>query len=1177
MDGKINETLEKDTELRFPHIYSVEASAGSGKTYTLTLRFLQFLLSRRNIENNNLKNILGITFTNNSAKEMKMQVLNKLKSLNLGLLDADTLRYIYDITSFSRGTSGDNASDGRLSDGSFSDGGDPSASLSGFYADAAAYAAADADAVAKTAKNLAGNLIDAILSNYHDFQIRTIDSFTSKILKASAAEMELPPDFEISTESSGITDYAVLKMIESAEHGVLDKFLDLLSRNASRDGIDFNPADRIKIEMKRLLEIESDRNSEFLADFSVQEKLDENLKPVIDGLKGLLESAEKEGMEINGRFKPETIEKIKNYLNDKNYFGLVNDRKGFPYKNKKDYSEKWEELYDRFNGYMPEIAKLKSLPYLTMYESFKKELLNAYKILGLVYISDVNKKLSRFLRENSVPEVYFQLGNSIYHYFIDEFQDTSKVQWQNLKPLIEESLAKGGSLFTVGDLKQALYGFRGADYKIMKALNGGGGRSFPSIEEFKKVSLKFNYRSDKILVDYVNNVFKIDLKRKAEAVGDPAGFLTYEQNTPLDETGGHIHNGGYCSTEIFKKEDKNKDRDNKNKDGYNEHNNNDNKEKEENEPQGGPSEFNVLNAIEARLLETIDDLVKVRNYGCGDIAILAQKNKYLNYLAGLLIERGYKVVTQSSLDIRNRKIIREIEMLLNFLNAPIDDFNFGSFIIGNIFEKKIGSQCGKKYAREEFEKFLFETNLNNAKGEPLYILFRERYKDLWNECFEELFNKTGYLPPYETALYIYKTFNIAENFREESAYLAHFLDAVQYAEEKGCADLNDLLDLMKTDNSNSNFNAADSDELFYIDLPEVKDAVTLLTVHKAKGLQWDAVINVFIAEENYALMPDMAKSAGGKGKKINYFAAESCDTTNNAGFDDAEYINTDRYLNLFYITKSMFEAKKEGLSRSPYLESIYYDAVKDQNISDLNNLYVALTRAKHEMYNFIIAAEECPLPEISLGEKKFKKSIENESAENASDIENGTAVLNCGYCDIGYEYGIKSGSQYLSVKRGDVYHKILSEIKYAEDFENLDALIEKCMLLLRFKPAGEDFDETKADIKEKILRIKNDDCLSKLFNNELCSVYTEKEYLSASGAICRMDRISIFNNIEELKELKLCEICILDYKTGHIDKKEKENYELQMQRYKSILKDIYKDKEISAIVYNIDGGELFHF
>ena len=1142
MDGKINETLEKDTELRFPHIYSVEASAGSGKTYTLTLRVLQFLLSSRNIKNNSLTNILGITFTNNSAKEMKTQVLNKLKSLNLGLLDADTLSYIYDITSF---------------------GGDPSGSVSTF------------------AVKAAENLIDNILSNYHDFQIRTIDSFTSKILKASAAEMGLPPDFEISTESSGITDYAVFKMIESAEQGVLEKFLDLLSRNISRDGIDFNPADKIKNEMKRLLEIESDYNSEFIADFSVQEKLDENLKPVIDGLKFLLEAAEKEGLEINGRFKPETIEKIKNYLNDKNYFGLINDRKGFPYKNKKNsaagYSEKWEELYDSFNGYMPEIAKLKSLPYLTLYESFKNELLNAYKILGLVYISDVNKKLSRFLRENSVPEVYFQLGNSIYHYFIDEFQDTSKVQWLNLKPLIEESLSKGGSLFTVGDLKQALYGFRGADYKIMKALNDDAGRSFPSLEEFKKVSLKFNYRSDKILVDYVNSVFKKDLKRKAEAVGDPAGFLTYEQDTPPDETGGHINTGGYCSTEIFKKEDKNYENKHNNDNGKDSGGDkNKDKSQYENEPQGSnSSEFNVLTVIEDRLLETIDDLVKVRNYDCGDIAILAQKNKYLNYLAGMLIEKGYKVVTQSSLDIRNRKIIREIEMLLNFLNSPIDDFNFGSFIIGDIFRKKIGSQSGKEYAREEFEKFLFETNLN-LKNEPLYILFRERYGDLWSECFEELFGKTGYLPPYETTLYIYKVFNIAENFSEESAYLAHFLDAVQFAEEKGCADLNNLLDLIKTDNnnnSNSNFNAVDAGELFYIDLPEVKDALTLLTVHKAKGLQWGAVINVFVAEENYALMPDNAKSAGGKGKKINYFAAES---------GDAEDPNTHKHLNLLYITKSMFEGKKDEPPRSPYLESVYYGALKDQNISDLNNLYVALTRAKHEMYNFIIAAVDCPLPSISLGEKIFKNKnvIENKNAENAGGFESLSTVLNCGFCDIGYEYAIKTGSQYFSVKRGDVYHKILSEIKYTEDFENLDSLIEKCMLLLRFKPAGEDFYETKADIKEKILRIKENDYLSKLFNRELCSVYTEKEYLSAYGAICRIDRISVFNDLKnDLKESESesGEICILDYKTGHIDKKEKENYESQMLKYKSILKDIYKDKKISAIVYNIDAGDLFHF
>ena len=1095
MDNKINETLEKDTELRFPHIHSVEASAGSGKTYTLTLRVLQFLLSRNNIPDNKLANILGITFTNNSAKEMKTQVLGKLKSMRLGLLDAGTLRYISDITDF---------------------GGQSPASA-------------------------AENLIDGILSDYHDFQIRTIDSFTSKILKASAAEIGLPPDFEISTESSPAINYAVINMVESAGQTVLDEFLGLLDRNISGDGIDFNPVKKIKGEMKRLLETESDYNEEFSSDFSFKAKLDENLNPLIEGLKYLLKTAENEGLEIKGNFKKDTVDKIKNFLNDKNYFGLVNDRKGFPYKNSKKqktasdnggYSEKWEELFDGFDKYLPDIAKLKSLPYLILYESFKKELINAYKISGLVYISDINKKLSRFLSESYVPEIYFQLGNNIYHYFIDEFQDTSKVQWRNLKPLIEESLSKGGSLFTVGDLKQALYGFRGADYKIMKALMDDGGKSFPSLNEFKKVSLKFNFRSDKVLVDYVNSVFKSAVRDRAEYVGDPAGFLTYEQDTPLDEGGKNINAGGCCRTDIFKHPDAPQEKD----------------------AASAASAANPLDVIEPRLIEIIEDL-KMRGYGYGDIAVLAQKNRYLNDIAGRLIEKGYPVVTQSSLDIRNRKIIKEIEMLLNFLNSPTDDFNFGSFILGDIFGKKNGSGSGRK----EFEKFLFETNLKNLKNVPLYIEFREKYENLWNGFFEELFNKTGYLPPYEIVLYIYKVFNITENFPEESAYLAHFLDAIQHAEEKGSADLNDFLDLINPDNSKGGA----ENEIFSLELPKAGDALTLLTVHKAKGLQWDAVINVFFAEENYALRPDGAAGKNNKGAKKNYFAAVS----------DADAAEGSGSLDLLYITKKMF--------KSSYLESVYYGSVKDENISDLNALYVALTRAKHEMYNLIISKGECPLPEGSAGEKPLKKpedkygKRENEKRneqeqeqESVNDVKSGAEgnqpeneeiALDCGYCDIGFERAIKTVNQYLSIKRGDFYHKVLSEIKYAEDFGNLDALIEKYMLL-----AG--ISETKTDIKEKIERIKENNFLLKLFDGEIYEVFTEKEYLSAAGSVCRMDRVSVSEKTDE--------ICILDYKTGDINKKEAESYKTQLLGYKSVLKDIYAGKKISAVIYNIDSGGI---
>ena len=126
------------------------------------------------------------------------------------------------------------------------------------------------------------------------------------------------------------------------------------------------------------------------------------------------------------------------------------------------------------------------------------------------------------------------------------------------------------------------------------------------------------------------------------------------------------------------------------------------------------------------------------------------------------------------------------------------------------------------------------------------------------------------------------------------------------------------------------------------------------------------------------------------------------------------------------------------------------------------------------MYNLIISKGECPLPEESAGEKHLKKSVnkdvkrenekrngqgqeqgqenenENANAKGGSEgnlPENLKIALDCGYCDIGFERAIKTVNQYLSIKRGDFYHKVLSEIKYAEDFGNLDAVIEKYMLL----------------------------------------------------------------------------------------------------------------------------------
>src|SRR5207245_2505495 len=153
------EVLTIDSEFQLPDFTLVSASAGCGKTSALTYRFIQ-LLASRHIPNNGLRNILAITFTNNAASEMKQRILEYLKKAHFG--DPEILSRLNGILS------------------------------------------ADDESL----KARAGMLVDQILEEYSDFQVQTIDSFLARILKVSALEFGLRPDFTIALESRSILSEA---------------------------------------------------------------------------------------------------------------------------------------------------------------------------------------------------------------------------------------------------------------------------------------------------------------------------------------------------------------------------------------------------------------------------------------------------------------------------------------------------------------------------------------------------------------------------------------------------------------------------------------------------------------------------------------------------------------------------------------------------------------------------------------------------------------------------------------------------------------------------------------------------------------------------------------------------------------------------------------------------------
>ena len=465
-----------------------------------------------------------------------------------------------------------------------------------------------------------------------------------------------------------------------------------------------------------------------------------------------------------------------------------------------------EYLSEQVRRLLMDDARSHFHPYTFIYSRFKAELERVKRgKTDIVHMNDVNKKLSAYITADAVPDIYLKLGERISHYLIDEFQDTAKLQWDNFRPLIEEALSGQGSLFMVGDIKQAIYMFRNADYRIMRELldyaegkkDHCSGLNLASVSgRLELVNLPLNYRSGGKILDYVNAVFKHELKNRKELVGeDLTGLTSYEQASPKERAA-----AGFVQT-ISLEADGSED------------------------------------PVERRELLKIIDSARKR-WPLSEIAILAEKNKRIKPVVEWLTAAGVPVASLSSLDIRERGVIAELLALLKFLETPSDDRAFAVFITGEIFRRASGA------ARADLLDFIFRARagLRSGRGpgrDILYPHFREHagYAQYWERYFEELFRKTGYLPLYELCALIYSKFALFRNFPKEGAFLSKFLNIVSAAQADGVTAARDFLDF-----------AAGEDEArcaaFSIMLPETLEAARVMTFHKAKGMGFSVVINL---------------------------------------------------------------------------------------------------------------------------------------------------------------------------------------------------------------------------------------------------------------------------------------------------------------------------------------------
>ena len=462
------------------------ASAGSGKTFTLAVEYILGLL-QANAEKE-FVHTLAVTFTNKATAEMKNRILETLYGLKMGL--EDTRDYMEVIRK-------------RLAE-------------------------AGTPLTEKQVSELADKALTAILHDYSHFRVETIDSFFQSILRNMARELGLAANLQVELSHDEVIDSAVDSLIETMDEKpevrqwVMDYVREQLDSGDKWDiiaplkgfaGNIFREEyqRRSEEELKRISDAEVIKAFKSKmqairkhAEQEVQKAVDEVMDQIEDFsqisygknlYKFLLEARE---MKSEGPGK--SIETIKL----KGSKALL--QRGSGEGALQDAYSRFIALYEvHHKEYISATLALRHLSLLRLLEYIDERAREIEGDAGRFTLSSTPALLSKMIEGNDAPFIFEKIGTFINNVMIDEFQDTSQMQWENFKKLLFEKLASGGKGLLVGDIKQSIYRWRNGDWKILYGIEHE--REFGRFHIQPK-PLDTNFRSHQVVIDFNNAFFK---------------------------------------------------------------------------------------------------------------------------------------------------------------------------------------------------------------------------------------------------------------------------------------------------------------------------------------------------------------------------------------------------------------------------------------------------------------------------------------------------------------------------------------------------------------------------------------------------------------------------------------------------------------------------------------------
>jgi len=655
-----------------------KSSAGSGKTYTLVKEFLRIALKSPD----KFRHILAITFTNKAANEMKERIIQALDQIKDDHPGVQTL--IKELS-------------------------------------------VESELPQAVVIDKAGKLLRTILHNYADISVSTIDSFVHRVIRAFTYDLHLSMNFEVEMDRDKLLTETVellMDRLSEEDDNVTNAVVDFAESNIE-EGRSWNLAFSLIKLGKELFNEDAYVHLEKLGQFDFKEakKVKESLQKFSNEFRSKVIAEGKHAMELihtNG------LTARSFHYSDKGVYGYFQKftNENFPategnrYVKQSIFDDRWASSRAT-PGDTDAIESIKHQlinHYQTIQYYFKQQgadyilarllLRNFYSFIlladiqrlmeeykkenNLLHISEFQEKINAIVKEQDAPVIYERIGDWYDSILIDEHQDTSVLQWQNLLPLIENSQFKNEDSLVVGDGKQAIYRFRNGKVEqfamLPRIYNSENdmvlrGREI-AINNYgtETKNLGKNFRSRKEIIEFNNSLYEI-----ASGFTELRNKSIYEGQAQLP---GHDLPGGLVSIEFLKDDD---DSD--------------------------------LDIERCERVEAIVAGVKERGYQLKDIAVLTRSNKHGSLIASHLIEKGIHVISSESLLINNSPKVKLLLSTLGYFARREDhiaraemayyinlllvhkQFRFELFdfkCVESEFEAQISAMLGKEFRAYNF-------------------------------------------------------------------------------------------------------------------------------------------------------------------------------------------------------------------------------------------------------------------------------------------------------------------------------------------------------------------------------------------------------------------------------------------------------------------------------------------